>query len=83
MASGRDRSGSFCFAIHASIADDWSGKTRRCTDSAPVGGRPIFFPVRDSIDLFMGFLYQKVKPRGSVYFRPGSNPQHEVNHVEG
>jgi hypothetical protein len=25
----------------------------------------------------MTFLYQKVEPRGSANFRPGSNPQHE------
>jgi hypothetical protein len=64
MASGRERSGSFCFVIQASIAADWSGRIRRCTDSAPVDGLPRVFLVRD-IDLVINFMYQKSKPEGS------------------
>jgi hypothetical protein len=37
------------------------GKTRKWTDSAPVGGLPRVFLVRD-IDLVINFMYQKSKP---------------------
>lgn len=40
-----------------------SGKIRKCTDSAPVGGRPRDFPVRD-IDFAMIIAYQKIRPVG-------------------
>ena len=76
MASGRVRPGSFCFDIHAAMAADCSGNTRRCTDSAPVDGLPRDFRVR-VIDLPMNIMYQKSKPGGSWSFRPGSNPSHK------
>ena len=48
---------------------------------SPVAGRPLFLST--DIAFFIITVYTKSKPRGSANFRPGSNPQHEVNHVEG
>jgi hypothetical protein len=69
MASGRVNSRSFCAFIQASILAHWSGSTRRCTDSAPVGGRPRprFFLVRDIASLII-FMYQEIELKRSVNF---------------
>src|SRR5258708_40047122 len=69
MASGRVRPGSFCFDIHAAIARDCSGSTRKCTDSAPVEGLPLDFRVR-VIALLINIVYHKVEPRGSSQLPP-------------
>jgi len=84
MASGRDISGA-CFLIQASSVATSAGGTLTPIRIAPTGGRPILFLLllSDSVDLAIPICYQKSKPRGSANFRPGSNPQHEVNHVKG
>jgi hypothetical protein len=77
MASGRDRSGSFCLAIHASKVASGSS-SRRTPISVPlpvVTGRPRFFFWITLIDFAIIYGYHKSKPRGSANFRPGSNPE--------
>jgi hypothetical protein len=56
-----------------------SGETRaEIAGLSPVAGRPLFLST--DIAFFIIVVYTKSKPRGSVTFRPGSNPnQEEVN----
>src|SRR5450631_1415390 len=79
MASGRDGCG-FCFAIQASSGRRKSScpRTIMPTPCPVVLGRPrvSFFGI-SGIDLAIYSRYHKCKPRGSVNFRPGSNPNHE------
>lgn len=83
MASGRVRSGSFCFAIHVAMAADCSGRTRRWTDSAPVDGLPLDFRVR-VIDLPMNIVYQKKQAGAKAGTNaPALTPNMRYTHVEG
>ena len=76
MASGRVRSGSFCFFIHASIAADWSGNSRRCTRFCSGRRSPSRF---SRTRYCIGHEYRVPEnERGEVRaFRLGSNPSHK------
>jgi hypothetical protein len=66
MASGRDRPGSFCFAIQASIAAKGRSSIRTPT-TVPVPvvtGRPRLFALT-LIDFAMKYRYRKIRLRGS------------------
>jgi hypothetical protein len=76
MASERPGESS-CLAAHLSTAvRNSSDSLIAVTGSRPVAGRPPLFGFGTTdLDLAMFWYYHKSKPRGSVNFRPGSNPQ--------
>jgi hypothetical protein len=68
---------SFRSDAHALTAAKTSGGTRAESNGLmPVVGRPGFFLSTD-IAFFIVIVYKKSKPRGSLNFRPGSNPSHQ------
>jgi hypothetical protein len=66
----------FRWLAHDSIPPKTSSDTRaEIAGLLPVAGRPLFLST--DIAFFIIIVYTKSKPRGSVNFRPGSNPSQQ------